>query len=518
MTRLSSGLAAAMLAFGLCNLTITLLRDAKPEWLAVAWMGLFFGWGLMCLCSLKWAFLLLLGSLPFFGARPGDLITNAQDTCILIAAAVSLWRFPLQWGRRPSLWPAWLLSAVGFLSLWANVSRCFHPWWPVHQDNWTRNLFFMFSESWDWTIGLSEWWMLVMMLLAARGLAHLLETEAISIKAIGAALTAGLLAALIVGFAEYYSRPAHELITRIQLRLYDFSQEVAPHGAIPSFLLSRSDPGLSMKSFFGNRGWFSLYLLAVLPVACGTVGALRGAPLRWCVVPLALSGSLAILLSGARTGLIAGAAGLVLLGLLLILKRSSLGAILARRFSTWLVLVLMLASVGATWWLWGRPNRIDQTIDPMYRDVAWRKVLTLVQDNPLLGVGYESFGLAAREIPPKLHDFEHITTHNFCTQVWVCTGPLGALALLLLLAIPVRVLLRFVSGQNRIEPVVVAVAFSFALIFISGQAQHWWYQRSTALFWWLGLAVLESQRQRRLARATLPSSGGSGSEPHETSE
>ena len=106
----STWLAWAILAFGITNICITLLRGFEPEWLAAAWLIIYFAWLLLTLWSLRAAYLLLLVSLPLFGARPGDLVTNAQDTIVLITAAVSLWQFPIQWGRRPVLWPGWLLA------------------------------------------------------------------------------------------------------------------------------------------------------------------------------------------------------------------------------------------------------------------------------------------------------------------------------------------------------------------------------------------------------------------------
>jgi hypothetical protein len=485
--------AAIILAFGITNVAITLLRGAKPEWLAASWFFVLFAWGALCLRSLRGAYLILLFSLPVFGARPGDLVTDVQDTLILVTAAVSLWRYPLQL-RRPVLWPGWVLAAVALASLLANASTCFYPFHPFHQDNLTRNLFFMFAESWDWTIGISEWWMLVMMLILARGAYKLVRDSQLTLDRAAAALTAGLILTLLVGYLDYYSAAFNARLRAYQLRAYDTVELVGPHWQMPAWLRSPLAENVSFKSLYLNRSWFSIYLLAAAPVAVTWLTSRQTRVLRAARGPLLAACLFAVLLTGAKGALYSTAAGAIIVLLMIGLARSEFGRALASRRAVWAVLLALAATLLVPW-LFCTLQPETEWLDTTDRVVAWAKAGDLIKTHPFLGVGFESFGLAARRIQPKTEQ-PFITAHNFFLQLLTCTGPLGLLALLLLFRTPVAVLLTLLDrarGRSRPSSLHIGWAFMFAMVVLGGLAQHWFYQRSTALLWWVGLALLEAQ-------------------------
>jgi hypothetical protein len=490
----STWLAWAILAFGIVNICITLLRGFKPEWLAAAWLIAYFAWFLLTLWSLRAAYLLLLLLLPFFGARPGDLVTNAQDTIVLVTAALSLWRFPLHWGHRPVLWPGWLLALVGLASLIAHANLCFYPLWPIHQDNLTRNLFFMFSQDWDWTIGLSEWWMLVLWLLLARGAWHMIRQKLLRPDGVAAAITLGLLLALLVGYLDYFSPAFHARMEACQLRVYDTIENVAPHWPMPDSLRSPAGDNITFKAFHLNRSWFGLYLLTALPVALAFLASRQQRWAFWLWRPVALAGLLAALLVGSRACLYSICTSLIVLGLVIAATRLPLREVLAQPRWAWLCILLVACTLLIPWFLSVTPSD-SGWLHTSGRNVTWGKAVTLLKNRPYLGVGYESFGLAARDLAPDVQE-PPITAHNFFLQVLTCTGPLGLLALLLLFHRPTLVLLRYVDspvGPPSPSFLPAGFAFVFVMVVLAGQVQHWFYSHSNAILFWLALAVLAAK-------------------------
>ena len=338
-------LAWAILAFGITNICINLLRGIKPEWLAAAWFFLFFAWLLLSVWSLRTAYVLLLVSLPLFGGRPGDLVTNAQDTIVLITAAVSLWRFPIRWGHRPVLWPGWLLALVGLASLIVHANLCFYPFWPIHQDNLTRNVFFMFTQDWDWTIGVSEWWMLVLWLLLVRGAWHMFKHKLFSANGAAAGIAVGLLLALLVGYLDYFSPAFHARMEAYQLRIYDTIENVGPHWPMPDWLLSLAGENVTFKAFHLNRSWFGLYLLAAIPITITFFASRKHRWAFWLWIPVALACLLATLLVGSRTCLYSICAALIVTGLMIAATRLPFRAVLAHARWAWLCVQLVACTL-----------------------------------------------------------------------------------------------------------------------------------------------------------------------------
>jgi len=506
--RVSELLGYLLLFFVALNVVMTCLRQAKPEWLTALWLCAGAGWVLLCARRLEWTAWLLVAGLPIFGARPGDLVTNFQDCLIVGVAAVSLMRFPLRFGRPCPPLAGWVLVGVALLSLLANAGRCFYPLRPLHQDNVTRNLFFMFAGSWDIHIGAGEWFMLLNMLLVARCWYRLLAERPLRGGQNGpsgrlrpedfaAAVTVGFLAVLVLGYLEYFLPSVHGIVEAWQLRLYDFSDDTVNRWPLPAFLVSPVGPEVSMKSFFGNRGWFGQYLIAAGPVAMAWVAAKRAAWRRVCLGMLLGAWVLAVYLCGARAAALAAVAGIVLLLLTLLLVRVSWRRRLKSSIAQWVIWLALVSlvplpgliyAVGPDWaWL-----------DPHYRDIEWDKAVRLVRAHPWLGVGYETFGHAARTIEPPRGgppQAVYITPHNLFAQTAACTGLGGLLCVLLLFRVPIRAWTQFVararlSPPEGASPQGTGLAFAFAMIFVCGFAQEWFYIRSLSLFFWLGLALL----------------------------
>jgi len=490
-------LGVGLFLFALFNIVMTCLRADKPEWLAALWLGAFFAWLGLCLWSLKAAVLLLLAGLPLFGARPGDLVTNGQDSLIVVLASVSLWRYPIRIGKRPAMLLGWLFAGFALLSVVANYHRCFYPLRPFHQDHLTWDVFFMFAESWDRTIGISEWFVLLNMLIVARLVHRQVMDRQCSIGLFGAAVSIGLFVALAVGYAEYFWPRGHELLTKYQLRLYDFSNDKPPQTIpLPSWLVSPAGRHVAMKSLFGNRGWFGQYLLVAGPVAMAWLGYRRELAGRVAAGLLAGALAVALVLCGSRTALFSISAGGVLVAVLYLLAATRARRHLSRTVASWFLLALLVACIPLPPLLWHWMGT-SGLMEPHSRDIAWRGALELSREHPWLGVGYESFGLALREKALEKHDKEYlrnlvITAHNFFTQIAVCTGTGGLLCIVLLFHRPLQVLLATIGRSDAGHRSLAGFAVALLLVFIGGFGQHWFYSHSTALFWWVACALVRT--------------------------
>lgn len=481
-------IASGLILFVLINVAVTCLRQGKPEWLTSLWLVASAGWLFLCLYRVTWAAWLIILTLPVFGARPGDLATNLQDTWITILAAASIIRYPIRLDRLPRPLAAWAYAAVGLLSLIANADRCFESLRPVHQDALTHNVSFMFAGSWDLHIGISEWFMLVQMLLVARLWAKLISTARLSVRHFAGAVGIGLTVTLLLGFLEYWIPVVHDALRAYQLRIYDFSDETVNRWALPSFLRSPAGDGVTMKSFFGNRGWFGEYLIVAGPITVGYLASTARARLRKALVALLVAALvLAVILCGARAAAVAAVGGTALLAAIRLVRHAVERSDARRRllsWSTWILLVLMIALPQLLY----RSDGLVGRFNPHNRHVQWAKAMKLVAEHPWLGVGYETFGHVSRDLPPVLY---LITAHNSFAQVAACMGVPGLICLLLMFRAPLRAL--FGPGQHAEDSdrlLWVGMAWAFLCIYFASFAQHWFYLRSMAMFWWIGLALL----------------------------
>ncbi|UCG34010.1 MAG: O-antigen ligase family protein, partial [Phycisphaerales bacterium] len=197
------------------------------------------------------------------------------------------------------------------------------------------------------------------------------------------------------------------------------------------------------------------------------------------------------LLAGSRACLYSVCAALIFLGLMIAATRLPFREALAQPRWAWVCVLLVACTLLVPWFLSVTPSD-SGWLHTSGRDVTWGKAVTLLKDRPYLGVGYESFGLAAREISPDVQE-PPITAHNFFLQILTCTGPLGLLALLLLFHRPALMLLRrAASPASPLGPdlLLAGFAFVFIMVVLAGQAQHWFYSHSNAILFWLALAVL----------------------------
>jgi O-antigen ligase len=256
----------------------------------------------------------------------------------------------------------------------------------------------------------------------------------------------------------------------------------------------------------GHAIYFSAYLAPVIVISTWAANNEDSAQWRRIFGAAAMLGALAILLSGTRSGLLAAAAGIVVLGVRAVMGSGFRATGTLKWASAFFCGMLVL--------VWSPPgadlrHRITQwTEDPGGPRVGvWTDSLQIVGQFPVQGAGPETFAAAFRRVESanlsrQYPDFLHETPHNAFLDSVIAQGVPGLAVLLFLPWLGIRDLRVCSSPRAALGAAILAMAVNF--LFVSPVLV-------TGMFFWLvsalraGLSDLEAARQRDEYPATAPS-------------
>lgn len=219
-----------------------------------------------------------------------------------------------------------------------------------------------------------------------------------------------------------------------------------------------------------------------------------------------ISGIAAIFLSGSRTAWIG-------IPFVLIFMFLYYFGDVSRSKKLTAMLIFFVALPAASYQLPLVQKRIDRGIDQLTRLLAedasladrdtgvgirvelWRAGLEIFSDNPLLGVGPGSFRMAMKkyvannETVERLPDMKH--THNQYINTLMTKGILGAIALLLMLALHTYIFVRHIkSGSAEIKPLAIAACMVIGTYVLLGLTSAPLERKITLVFYAFSLSVL----------------------------
>ncbi|MGE4488553.1 MAG: O-antigen ligase family protein [Kiritimatiellales bacterium] len=239
-------------------------------------------------------------------------------------------------------------------------------------------------------------------------------------------------------------------------------------------------------------------------------------------VPLFL---LLIYQTQSRAGILGVVAGLVVTGLMLVLRKS-------RRLFLLALLILPLLGAGALGGLWVGSAMFRQRMTPVvrfidhvvsgavveeefndFRPQTWLDSLAMYQDHPIIGFGPGSYGTFFEGYRQrfKATRIETVHPHNEYIELLVEYGLVGALMILAALICAIIALIRLVVRAERPYHALPAAAMLGAL---AGTAVHGFFDFELRIFpnalmlaFLAGSAVAPIVRQRSEAGCRNPSSG-----------
>lgn len=279
------------------------------------------------------------------------------------------------------------------------------------------------------------------------------------------------------------------------------------HAAPERAILWRFDPESAAFGPFANRAYFAAFVELVMPFA---LAPLIVSPRRCDYWPIL---GVAVLLMSVAVVASASRAGVVLIVLEVVALMILRGGERFRRFVVGLVLALSVAGVV---WLTaeGAIDRLLQRFrqetlvvnpaSPTSRLTIWRTTLTMIADQPLLGVGVGAFGVAY----PRYDTGNglRVTTHahNDFLHLIGETGVVGGLMCLLFLLFGLRVARRTLRrAEAELRPPAMAAAVACGALVLHSLVDVPLHVMANALGFLSAMAVLLTiQRISALPRAS----------------
>jgi O-antigen ligase len=418
-----------------------------------------------------WGLLVLLASLPLFGAPPGGPYLAALDVAAL-AALVTAWRGG---SARPSRLDGGVVAfvAIGLLSLWP---LAYLP--PSGAPRHWPGLLAALPDAQAW--GVLFTWRSAVDLLLGWGLFAAVRRHFAgrSLRPVGLAVAVGVAASLLLGFCEALGWLDLWSYRPIGLPLYDDR----------------------LHSLFFHSGWFAEYLVLATPFAVGAL-AIGGRASRGAGTGLAAAAGAARRLTQQRGGWLTGLAQLAVLAALALpawrrADRSAFWRGVRRLAAVTIVAALLLAAALAVRddMREGLEARLGRAVsDLSARTWVWRASVDLTLERPLVGWGLGIFSpLLDSRYPSKVNPGGHqegwLTAHSLYFHLLIERGALGLLAGLWVVWLAVGAMRRQHRLGTSPERSLTAGLFASLVGFaVYGLVQYMFFLRSIA---WLSWALL----------------------------
>ena len=421
-------------------------------------------------------FLVLIFITIFFGNHPGGKFLEIFDMLLFLWISISLFRikditrFTFVNGFE------WLFLLSGLFSIFSN------PTLMLDIINILKNnptLFNIFSSNES-----NPLYILKMFLTTLSSIVSVLiiyniyiEKGIKIINKVCIVITISLLFSILVGILE-----AHIPIIQSSLHTYRYFIDGYSDNSVPTIIpiLSVFQKTRAIQSFFWNRGWFAVFIIASIPFLnitlnnylYNSVNLSKHKVLFWFICFTFIS--YILILIGARGAYISFIAISLFFIFLNIIKDKIIYNL--RYFISGMIIVALalipLLTVYANLGTSGQP-----------RFLHFKAGIETFTRNIFFGCGIEGYGVYnLKYLIPSGRGTEFFTTHNQLLQIASGQGLFGVF---IYLSMIYYVLLSLIKSLSENKQYMVPLLSGFIGILVYSSFQEWYYLRSSQLFWWL---------------------------------
>jgi hypothetical protein len=425
-------------------------------------------------------FLFLIVITPFFGNHPGGKYIEVFDMLLFLWISISLFR--IEYVRRLSFINGleWLFLLSGLLSILSNPDLLF----DIVFTN-TPTVFHIFSAvETNPLYSLKMFFSTLFCIISVLIIYNIYLTDGTKIiSRILIAITATVSITMITGLLEAHIPRFQTALDQYHIIIDGYIVKTYHHNfSILSLLLKP----IAIQSFFWNRGWYSVYLIATIPflnlfIFDYLFNSIKQIQTKIILgIVYALSLMYILILIGARGALFAFCISLILFLILIILKRRLLN-IIQYIMPIFVIGLLILFPLLIAYTSIGR--RVDIT-----RITHFQAGIITLLSNMLLGCGIEGYGIYNfKYLVPAGKGSLYGTTHNQLLQIASGQGLFGIIIYFSMIYYILYSLCRSLAEKKHY---ILPLLSGFIGILIYSSFQEWYYLRSVQLFWWLLIMVI----------------------------
>jgi O-antigen ligase len=427
-------------------------------------------------------FLFILFITPFFGNHPGGKFLEIFDMLLLLWISIAFFR--IKNFKRLTFISGfeWLFLLSGLLSILFNPDLLYDI--ILYFKN-TPTIFHVFSAGeWNPLYSLKMLFSTLFCIISILILYNIYLEEGLSvINKIFYVIAATLFITIITGMLEAYVPIIKSALDKCHILIDGYVDLYQP---LPLGVLTHLQRPLSVQSFFWNRGWYAVFLIAALPFVhvmvttylCDSVRLLRHKLFIGALYTFFLFYFL--ILISARGALLGFCTSFIVFILIATAKENIISK-LKFIIPGLLVIIIILAPLLNVY-------TEQKIIYDSGRLEFFKAGIEIFKKNIFLGCGLEGYGIYnGKYLVPAGKGTIAGTAHNQLLQVASGQGLAGVLVYLSMIYYVLFSLIKSIPGKKKY---ITPLLSGFIGILVYSSFQEWFYLRSVQLLWWLLIMVI----------------------------
>ena len=427
-------------------------------------------------------FLFILFITPFFGNHPGGKFIEIFDMLLLLW--ISLAFFRIKNFKRLTFINGfeWLFLLSGLLSILFNPEFLYDI---VLAFTNTPTIFHIFSAGeWNPLYSLKMFFTTLFCVTSILVLYNIYLEDGIGvIRKIIYVIAVTLFITILTGMLEAYVPIIKSSLDKCHFLIDGYVDRDTP---LTFGILSHLQKPFAVQSFFWNRGWYAIFLIAALPfvhfiVIMYLYDSVRLLWHKWFIGALyAFILFHALILIGARGALLALCISFIVFILITTAKENILSKLkfIIPGLLVIMIILLPLLNVSRELGIHADTGRLEY----------YKTGIEIFKRNIFLGCGIEGYGIYnVKHLVPGGKGTLYGTSHNQLLQVASGQGLAGVLIYLSMIYYVLFSLVKSLPGKKKY---ITPLLSGFVGILVYSSFQEWFYLRSVQLLWWLLIMVM----------------------------